>query len=158
DSIRAAGAPPGADSSSPNSSGFFNNLNRNKLSMTVNVRHPMGMDLVKRLIAQSDVVVENFSAGTLDSWGLTYDVMRALKSAIISISMSGFGQTGRDRLYTTWGPTAQAISGLTFLSGRPDEPPAGWGFSYMDHTAGYYGAMAILMALHHRNRTGEGQR
>ncbi|MBI4496951.1 MAG: CoA transferase [Chloroflexi bacterium] len=158
DSIRINGQAPGAAPESLNASGFFNNLNRNKLSMTLNVRHPMGMDLLKQLIAKADVVLENFSAGTLDTWGLSYEAMQEINPAIIYISMSGFGQTGRNRLYTTWGPTAQALSGLTFLSGLPGEPPAGWGYSYMDHTAGYYGAMAVLMALHHRNRTGEGQR
>lgn len=158
DSIRAGGPAPGTDPNSPNASGMFNNLSRNKRSISVNVRHPMGMALIKRLIAKSDMVLENFSAGTLDGWGLTYEVMEEIRPGIIYISMSGFGQTGRNRHYTTWGPTAQALSGLTFLSGFPDEPPAGWGYSYMDHTAGYYGAMAILMALHHRNRTGEGQR
>ena len=71
--------------------------------------------------------------------------------------MSGFGHTGRDNRYVTWGPTAQALSGLTYMSGLPGEDPAGWGFSYMDHTGGFYGALACMNALHHRNRTGEGQ-
>lgn len=155
DSIRVG---QGGAADSPNMSGMFNDLSRNKHSMTLNVRHPMGLDLIKQLIAKSDVVLENFSAGILDSWGLSYEEMCQVKPDIIYISMSGFGHTGRNKDYTTWGPTAQALSGLTFLSGRPDEPPAGWGFSYMDNTAGYYGAMAVLMALHHRNRTGQGQR
>jgi crotonobetainyl-CoA:carnitine CoA-transferase CaiB-like acyl-CoA transferase len=83
--------------------------------------------------------------------------MAAINPAIIYISLSGFGHIGRDREYVTWGPTAQAVSGLTAMSGLPDHPPAGWGFSYLDHTAGYYGALAIQMALYHRDRTGEGQ-
>lgn len=155
DSVRIGGG-----SDSPNMSGMFNDLSRNKLSMTLNVRHPMGLDLVKQLIGKADVVLENFSAGVLDSWGLSYDVLKAIKPDIIYISMSGFGHTGRDKNYTTWGPTAQGLSGLTFLSGLPsdEEQPAGWGFSYMDNTGGYYGVMAVLLALHHRNRTGEGQR
>jgi crotonobetainyl-CoA:carnitine CoA-transferase CaiB-like acyl-CoA transferase len=73
------------------------------------------------------------------------------------MSLSGFGQTGRDASYITWGPVAAAVSGLTAMSGLPDQPPAGWGFSYLDHTAGYYGAIAALMALWKREETGEGQ-
>jgi crotonobetainyl-CoA:carnitine CoA-transferase CaiB-like acyl-CoA transferase len=156
DSIRF-GRPIVGDAPTLNNSGFFNYFNRNKKSILLNARHPDGMELLKQLIAQSDVVVENFSSGVLESWGLDYEALKAIRPGIIYCSISGFGHSGRDKAFTTWGPTAQALSGLTFMSGLPGEPPAGWGYSYMDHTAGYYGAMAIMMALHHRNRTGEGQ-
>jgi crotonobetainyl-CoA:carnitine CoA-transferase CaiB-like acyl-CoA transferase len=76
---------------------------------------------------------------------------------VIYVSNSGFGASGPYVAYKTWGPIVQAISGLTFTSGLPDQEPAGWGFSYMDHTGGYVMAIAILMALYHRARTGEGQ-
>ena len=142
---------------SPNASGMFNNLNRNKLSATLNVLHPRGAELIHDLISASDIVVENFSASVLERWGLDYEAQRSIRPDVIYLSLSGFGHTGRDRDYVTWGPTAQALSGLTYMSGLPGEEPAGWGFSYMDHTAGYYGAMACVTALHHRNRTGEGQ-
>ncbi len=147
--------PPG--SNSPNVGGLFNNLNRNKLGVSINVMHPSGMELLHDLIAVSDIVVENFSATVLKRWGLDYEAQRKIRPDIIYVSMSGFGHTGRDNRYVTWGPTAQALSGLTFMSGLPGEDPAGWGFSYMDHTGGFYGALACLNALHHRNRTGEGQ-
>ncbi|MCC6959959.1 MAG: CoA transferase [Dehalococcoidia bacterium] len=140
-----------------NNSGFFNYFNRNKKSILLNVRHPLGMELLHRLIAVSDVVIENFSSGVLDSWELSYEAQKAINPAIIYCSVSGFGHTGRDKHFTTWGPTAQALSGLTMMSGLPGKPPAGWGYSYMDHTAGYYSAIAVMMALHHRNKTGEGQ-
>lgn len=140
-----------------NNSGFFNYFNRNKKSVLLNVRHPLGMELLHRLIAVSDVVIENFSSGVLDSWELSYEAQKAINPAIIYCSVSGFGHSGRDKRFTTWGPTAQALSGLTLMSGLPGKPPAGWGYSYMDHTAGYYGAIAVMMALHHRNKTGEGQ-
>lgn len=153
DYIRAAYAAGG----NPNASGMFNNLNRNKLSVTLNVLHPRGTEILHDLIAASDIVVENFSATVLERWGLDYEMQRSIRPDIVYLSLSGFGHTGRDKEYVTWGPTAQAISGLTYMSGLPGEEPAGWGFSYMDHTAGYYGAMACVMALHHRNRTGEGQ-
>ena len=153
DYIRGAYAP----GASPNASGFFNDLNRNKLGVTLNVMHPRGMELLQELISVSDIVVENFSATVLERWGLDYDAQRRIRPDVIYLSLSGFGHTGRDKGYVTWGPTAQALSGLTYMSGLPGEEPAGWGFSYMDHTAGYYGAMACVTALHHRNRTGEGQ-
>ena len=144
-------------SPSPNASGMFNNLNRNKLGVTLNVMHPSGMELLHELISVSDIVVENFSATVLERWGLDYEAQRKIRPDVIYLSLSGFGHTGRDRSYVTWGPTAQALSGLTLMSGLPGEEPAGWGFSYMDHTAGYYGAMACMTALHHRRRTGQGQ-
>ena len=155
DYTRNSMAPPGSDS--PNMGGMFNNLNRNKLGVTLNVMHPDGMALLRDLIAVSDIVVENFSASVLKRWGLDYEAQRQIKPDIIYVSMSGFGHTGRNKSYVTWGPTAQALSGLTYMSGLPGEDPAGWGFSYMDHTGGYYGAMACMTALHHRNRTGQGQ-
>ena len=151
------GRPIVGDQPTLNNSGFFNYINRNKRSIQLNVRHPMGFEVLKRLIAESDVVVENFSAGVMASWGLDYPQLREIREDIIYCSVSGFGHSGRDKDFTTWGPTAQALSGLTLMSGLPGKPSAGWGYSFMDHTAGYYSANAILMALHHRNRTGEGQ-
>ena len=140
-----------------NTSGNFNDTNANKLSITLNVRTARGMDLIKRLIAVSDVVIENFSSRVLRSWGLGYDELRRLRPDVVYVSMSGFGHTGRNHRYTTFGPVAQAISGLTFLSGLPDKPPAGWGWSYLDDTGGLYGAMGVLTGIYHRNVTGEGQ-
>ena len=149
--------PPVMPGDGPNRSGSFNDINRNKLGVTLNAMHPKGMDLLQKLITVSDVVVENFSSRVLDIWGLDYDAQCKLRPDIIYASLSGFGHSGSNRDYTTWGPSAQALSGLTYMSGLPGEEPAGWGFSYMDLSGGYYGAIACLMALHHRNRTGEGQ-
>lgn len=151
------GRPIVGDSPTLNNSGFFNYFNRNKKSMLLNARHPEGMGVLRKLVAASDVLVENFSSRIMDSWGLGWDELRAINPRLIYCSISGFGHSGRDMDFTTWGPTAQALSGLTLMSGLPGKPPAGWGYSYMDHTAGYSGAIAILAALHHRNLTGEGQ-
>jgi crotonobetainyl-CoA:carnitine CoA-transferase CaiB-like acyl-CoA transferase len=148
--------PPGMEQG-PNTSGHFNNTNANKLSVTLNVRTPRGLELVKRLIAVSDIVVENFSSRVLQDWGLSYAEMQRIRPDIIYVSMAGFGHTGRYHHYTTMGPSAQALSGLTFLSGLPGAPPAGLGWSYLDDTGGLYGAMCALTALRHRNVTGEGQ-
>jgi crotonobetainyl-CoA:carnitine CoA-transferase CaiB-like acyl-CoA transferase len=140
-----------------NNSGHFSDTNANKLSITVNTKTKMGIDLVKRLISISDIVIENFAYGVLESWGLGYEDMKKLRPDIIYMSMSGFGHTGRNRDYQTMGPIAQALSGLTYTSGLPDMPPAGWGWSYMDDTGGMYGLIYAMSALHHRNVTGQGQ-
>ena len=142
---------------SMNSDGFFNNLNANKYGVTLDATDPRGREILQRLIAASDVVIENFSAGTFERWGFDYEWFTSIRPDIIYLSCSGFGHSGRYRDYDTWGPSAQALAGLTFASGLPGHPPAGWGFSYMDQTAGYLGALAVLMALHYRNQTGQGQ-
>ncbi|MFV0298078.1 MAG: CaiB/BaiF CoA transferase family protein [Hyphomicrobiaceae bacterium] len=140
-----------------NTSGNFNDTNVNKKSMTLNVRSEKGLAIVKKLIAVSDVVIENFSSRVLTKWGLGYDELKKIKPDIVYVSMSGYGHTGRNHSYTTFGPVAQAASGLTHLSGLPGEPPAGWGWSYMDDTGGLYGVMCVLTGIYHRNKTGQGQ-
>ena len=148
--------PPGMEPG-PNVPGQFADTNVNKLGLTINVRSPRGLELIKRLIAIADVVIENFSSRVMRNWGIGYDVMQQLKPDIIYVSMAGFGHTGPHHHYTTMGPSAQALSGQTFLSGLPGTRPAGWGWSYLDDTGGMYGAMCVLTALHHRNATGQGQ-
>ena len=137
--------------------GGFNNHNTDKKGITLNVRTEKGKALLAELVKRSDVVSENFAAGVLESWGFGYARLKELKPNIIYVSNCGFGHAGPYRKFKTWGPIVQAVSGLTFTSGLPGLPPAGWGYSYMDHTGGYYMAMAILLALIHRERTGEGQ-
>jgi benzylsuccinate CoA-transferase BbsF subunit len=140
-----------------NTGGAFNNHNIEKYGVTLNLRTERGKEILRELVAASDVVAENFAAGVLERWGFDYEALRAIRPDIIYVSNCGFGHTGPYRSYKTWGPLVQAVSGLTFTSGLPDQPPAGWGYSYMDHTGGYYMAIAILAAIHHRNVTGEGQ-
>jgi benzylsuccinate CoA-transferase BbsF subunit len=140
-----------------NTSGNFADTNVNKKSISLNVRSAKGLAIVKRLIAVSDIVIENFSSRVLRKWGLGYDELCKIKPDIVYVSMSGYGHTGRNHHYTTFGPVAQAVSGLTHLSGLPGAPPAGWGWSYMDDTGGMYGAMCALTGLYHRNMTGRGQ-
>ncbi len=148
--------PPGVEPG-PNSTGQFADPNANKLGISVNVRTPKGLELVQRLISVSDIVIENFSSRIMERWGLGYSELRKLRPDIIYVSMAGFGQTGRNHWHGTMGPAAQALSGLTFLSGLPENPPAGWGWSYLDDTGGMYGAMCALTALRHRSATGQGQ-
>lgn len=135
----------------------FNNHNVGKLGVTINLRLEAGKELLRELIAVSDIVCENFAAGVLDRMGFGYDELRRIKPDIIYVSNCGFGHSGPYRDFKTWGPIVQALSGLTFTAGLPDREPAGWGYSYMDHIAAYYMTVAILAALHHRARTGEGQ-
>ncbi len=144
--------------SSPNRGGIFYKYNTGgKRSITVNARHPSGLGLLKDLVASCDVVTESFAAGTLQRWGLPYEVMREIRPDIIYVSMCGFGHEGPDTANVTMGPTAQALTGLTFMVGLPGRPPAGWSFSYLDHVGGYLGAIAVLAGVIHRRRTGEGQ-
>jgi benzylsuccinate CoA-transferase BbsF subunit len=152
------GAPPFRDERRGiDLGGGFNNHNTGKLGITLNLRSPRARELLERLVRISDVVAENFAAGVMERLGFGYERLCALRPDVIYVSNSGFGASGPYRSFKTWGPIVQAISGLTFTSGLPDHEPAGWGFSYMDHTGGYYMAIAILMALYHRARTGEGQ-
>ena len=137
--------------------GPFNNHNVEKLGVTLDMRKPGSKDILAELISVSDVVTENFSKGVLVRWGFSYEEMTKIKPDIIYVSNCGFGHVGPYSEFKTWGPIVQAVSGLTFQSGLPDMPPAGYGFSYMDHTGGYLMAIAILMAVYHRNRTGVGQ-
>jgi benzylsuccinate CoA-transferase BbsF subunit len=137
--------------------GGFNNHNVEKEGITLNLRTARGKELLTDLIRQSDCVTENFAAGVLERLGFGYEQLKAIRPDIVYVSNCGFGHSGPYAEFKTWGPIVQAVSGLTFASGLPDQPPAGWGYSYMDHTGGYYMAMAILMALIHRRRSGEGQ-
>ena len=137
--------------------GAFNNHNTDKYGITLNLRTTKAREMLSEIVRQSDVVTEYFAVGVLEKWGFGYEALKALKPDIIYVSNCGFGHTGPYREFRTWGPIVQAISGLTFSSGLPEQPPAGWGYSYMDHTGGYYMAMAIMLALLHRQKTGEGQ-
>ncbi len=143
---------------SPNRGGIFYKYNTGgKRSITVDARHPEGLALLRELVAASDVVTESFAAGTLERWGLGYEAQRAVRPDIVYVSMCGFGHEGPDTKHVTMGPTAQALTGLTFMVGLPGRPPAGWSFSYLDHVGGYLGAVAVLAGLLHRARTGQGQ-
>jgi benzylsuccinate CoA-transferase BbsF subunit len=137
--------------------GFTGTLNRGKLGTVVNVSDARGLELVRRLVAHVDVVIDNFSARVMRNWGLDYEHLRAIRNDIIAISMSGFGQTGPHKDYVSYGPTLQALSGLTHLMRHPGGEPAGFGFSYSDLVGGYSAALAVLAALVHRKRTGRGQ-
>ena len=138
--------------------GQFNNKNPGKRGISLNVRHPKGLAMAKRLVAMSDIVAEGFSPGVLDNWGLGYDVLRAIKPDIIYAQQSGMGAQGTYGRFRTVGPIANSFAGLSEMSGLPEPAmPAGWGYSYLDWMGAYSFALAMLSALFHRERTGEGQ-
>jgi crotonobetainyl-CoA:carnitine CoA-transferase CaiB-like acyl-CoA transferase len=142
----------------PDMGGQFNNKNPGKRGISLNVRHPRGLEIARRLVAMSDIVAEGFSPGVLDNWGLGYDALRAIKPDIIYVQQSGMGAQGMYGRFRTVGPIANSFSGLSEMSGLPEPAmPAGWGYSYLDWMGAYSFALAMLTALLHRERTGEGQ-
>ena len=133
--------------------------NRGRKRIAINMKHSEGVDLAKRLIAQSDVVAENFSARVMASWSLDYPRKREVRSDIIMASLQAFGQTGPRRDYVSFGPILMAYSGMAYLWRDPESerPGAACQTAFPDYIAPSYGALAILAALHYRARTGEGQ-
>ncbi len=140
-----------------NRSGYYNQFNQGKLSLSLNFKQPEALEIAKKLVAVSDVVSENFAAGVMDKLGFGYEELKKIKPDIIMISMSGYGAVGPESSYVSYGPAQAPLSGLSSLTGFPDFPPMHVGFSYGDPNAGLHGASAILAALMHRARTGEGQ-
>jgi len=136
--------------------GFTGNLNRGKESIVLAMNHPDGLALARRLVACADVVIDNFSARVMRNWGLDYAGLAAIRPDVIAVSMSGFGLTGPQRDYVSYGPTLQALAGFTAAMRDGDEP-AGWGYSFADVAAGHAAALATVAALHHRARSGRGQ-
>ena len=132
---------------------------RDRKRIAIDMKHPEGVALAKRLIAQSDVVVENFSARVMASWGLDYPRIRDIRPQIIMASLQAFGQTGPRRDYVSFGPILMSYCGMAHLWRDPEieRPGAGCQTAFPDYIAPSYGALAILAALHYRARTGKGQ-
>ncbi|WP_027927773.1 CaiB/BaiF CoA transferase family protein [Amycolatopsis benzoatilytica] len=141
-------------------SGYFLSANRGKRSVTADIATGEGRDLVRRLAATSDIVLENFKAGTLERYGLGYDDLRAVKRDLIYCSITGFGQSGPRRDQAAYDFMIQAMGGLMSVTGEPDERPGGGpqkvGVPVVDLFTGMYAATGVLAALAHRDRTGEG--
>ncbi len=132
-------------------------VNRNKRSLTLDVRRAEGREIFLRLAARSDVVVENFKAGTMASYGLGYDEVRAVKADIVYVSITAWGQFGPYHRRPGYDPLAQAASGFVSLNGAPDGRPTKAPTFLGDDLGGLHGAIGAMAALHHRDRTGEGQ-
>jgi crotonobetainyl-CoA:carnitine CoA-transferase CaiB-like acyl-CoA transferase len=138
-------------------SAYFLSINRNKESVTLDFKQPEGRAILDRLIAKSDVVVENFRPGTLGRIGLDYESLAPQHPRLIYCSVSGFGQTGPRRTEAGYDAVLQAEGGLMSITGSPDMPPVRVGVAIADVATGMFAAQGISMALHARERTGRGQ-
>jgi crotonobetainyl-CoA:carnitine CoA-transferase CaiB-like acyl-CoA transferase len=133
--------------------------NRNRKRIAIDMKHPDGVSLAKKLIAKSDVVVENYSARVMASWGLDYPRVKEICPTIVMASLQAFGQTGPRRDYVSFGPILMAYSGMAYLWRDPEieRPGVACQTAFPDFVAPAFGALAIAAALHHRARTGQGQ-
>ena len=132
-------------------------LNRNKKGITLDIRKPQGADLLRRLVRDGDVLIENFAAGTMDRWGLGYAALTQINSRLVYAALSGFGQTGPYANRTSYDIIAQAMGGLMALTGAANGPPMRGGGALGDFIGGLFAAYAVLCAIHYRDRTGKGQ-
>ena len=130
---------------------------RNKKSITLNLRDPKGQELLRKLVEQADVLIENFRPGTMEKWGLGPDELLTLNPGLIYVRVSGFGQTGPYAQRAGYGSVGEAMGGLRYLAGDPDRPPSRAGLSIGDSLAATLACVGALAALHERNVSGLGQ-
>lgn len=138
-------------------SAYYLSANRNKRSITVDITTKDGQALIKSLLAKCDILIENFKVGGLEKYGLSYDKLKAEFPALIYCSITGFGQNGPLATEPGYDFLAQAMSGLMACTGEPDGAPMKAGVALSDIMTGHQAAIAILAALHHREKTGQGQ-
>ena len=138
-------------------SAYFLSINRNKRSLTLNFKEPEARQIFLRLCANADAIVENFTPGVMDRFGLGYDTIRSANPQIIYAAISGFGQTGPYRPLPAYDQIMQGISGLMSLTGEPHGEPQKVGIAVSDIGAGMWAAFAIMAAAHHRAQHGQGQ-
>jgi crotonobetainyl-CoA:carnitine CoA-transferase CaiB-like acyl-CoA transferase len=142
----------------PALSPWFTDWDAGKRFVALDLSRPEAVALARRLVSVSDVVVENYSSGVMEKLGLGYAELARVRPDLVYFSSSGYGDTGPCRSYVTWGPNIEAISGLATLSGFPERPCTFTQFAYPDALSALHGLFAVLCALDHRSRTGEGQR
>lgn len=131
---------------------------RNKQSLTLNLKHPEGRDILKRLLAEADILIENFRPGVLEKLGLGWDVLHALNPRLVMVRLSGFGQTGPMKDQPGFGAVGESMGGLRYITGFDDRPPVRTGISIGDSIAALWGVIGALMALRHREvNGGQGQ-
>jgi formyl-CoA transferase len=130
---------------------------RNKKSITADLRATRGQDLVRRLVAESDILIENFRPGTLERWGLGWEDLSAVNPRLVMVRVTGFGQTGPYAPRAGYGSIGEAMGGLRHVVGDPDRPPSRTGISIGDALAGTFAAYGAMMAIHARDRSGRGQ-
>ncbi|KJU77895.1 CoA-transferase [Ectopseudomonas oleovorans] len=130
---------------------------RNKRSLTLDLKQAEAQDIVRKLVSEADVLVENFRPGTLEGWGLSYEALKAINPRLIMLRISGYGQTGPYRDLPGFGVIGEAMGGLRHLSGYPGQAPVRVGISIGDSLSSLYGVIGVLLALQERARSGEGQ-
>ena len=132
-------------------------MNRSKRDITLNLTDPRGADIIKQMVKDADVLIENYTPRVMNNFGLSYEVLRELNPNLIMISLSGFGADNSWKDYVAFGMSTEQLSGVSHLTGYPDDEPLFTGMTGGDLYSGVMGAWALLSALHHRTRTGEGQ-
>ncbi len=130
---------------------------RNKKSLTLNMKHPSGRAIAKRLALEADIIVENYRPGVLEKWGIGYEDLKRENPRAIMVRLSGFGQSGPMKDQPGFGAIGESMGGLRYVSGHPDRPPLRVGVSIGDSVAALHGVIGALAALRHRDQTGEGQ-
>ncbi len=130
---------------------------RNKKSLTLNLRTPEGQQVIRDLVATSDILIENFRPGTLERWNLGYEQLSKINPKLIMVRVTGFGQTGPYSSRAGYGSIGEAMGGLRYVVGDPSTQPSRMGISIGDELAAIYACLGAMMALHHRDRTGKGQ-
>jgi benzylsuccinate CoA-transferase BbsF subunit len=140
-----------------NRSGYFNQYNQGKRSIQLDHSTPEGREIAMKIVAMSDIAAENFAGGVSTRLGLGYEYLRKVKEDIVMISMAGYGQTGPDSSFVSYGPAQVPLSGMSTLTGYAGWAPMHVGLSYGDPNAGLHAAFAVLSALLYRERTGKGQ-
>jgi crotonobetainyl-CoA:carnitine CoA-transferase CaiB-like acyl-CoA transferase len=145
------------DGQDTHESAYYLSSNRNKRSLAIDIAKPAGQALARRLIGRCDIMLENFKVGDMARYGLAYGDLKAANPGLIYCSITGFGQTGPYAPRAGYDMLAQGIGGIMSVTGTPDGPPLKVGVGISDIMCGMYAAAAILAALHHRDKTGEGQ-
>jgi crotonobetainyl-CoA:carnitine CoA-transferase CaiB-like acyl-CoA transferase len=138
-------------------SGYLS-MNRNKRNITLNLKTPEAQEILKRLVARADVLIENFRTGTMESFGLGYDVLQRINPRLIYCAVSVFGRSGPYKDKAGYEALMQAFSGVMSITGEPDGPPLRCGVSFLDLGTGLMAAYGVMNALFHRERTGKGQK
>ena len=136
---------------------YYKVINRGKRSITLDLKSEFGVEVVRELVKDVDILIENYRTGTLEKWGLGYDVLKEINPGLIMVRVTGFGQTGPYRHRPGFGTLAEAYAGYAYISGMPDQPPLLPGFALGDASTGMMAAFLTMVALQEKNRTGRGQ-
>ncbi len=151
-------APPFAnDEPGLDNSGYYADFNSSKKCVSLNLQHPDGVKIAKRIVEHCDIVTESFTPKAMRGWGMTYEDLCEVRADLIMISMPMYGLTGPWSMWQGYGHVLQAAAGISHLTAYPGEEPIGTGVAYTDFLVPHFAASALLAALDHRQRTGEGQ-